>query len=367
MNAIIMIMAVVAVGIVLVGAVAIVVKKTLRDTQVLAGLRDEARDEIVKMKGFLETMRKERAEERAELARREGRFEKQIEGLGQQADALGASTAGLEKALRGDAQLMGSWAELQLRKVLEISGLTENVSYTYQETLASEDSNRRNLRTDVQVKLPNDKVIVIDSKNTVPSYLDYNAATDEEGRERGAARIIESVKNHISEIVAANYQKNIKNCFPKVIMYFPFEIPYLLACQAEVKVGNEKRLLREVAYENDIIFATASNLLPILKGVAMVWAERNVDKKVKRFIDDADKLCAKMNTFLATYQKIGKLLGEIGKEYRVGMGQLAEGKGNVVKKLAELSEANVESACKLPAEDGIVEHANKVVAETTVG
>lgn len=360
MNAILLAIVAITVGIVTAAVIGLVVKRSVVNATFTANLTKEDRGDIVALKTFLDSMRRERAEQNDAQAKRAGALEAQIRALGVSAGALDMNTRNLERALRGDAQAMGSWGEIQLKKVLEMSGLTNGISYTYQETLASEGSARRDLRTDVQVKLPNEKVIVIDSKNTLSSYLDYNAAETEESRAEQEARIIESVRNHMDEIIGAKYQKNIKNCFPKVVMYFPFEIPYLLACRAEVRIGSEKRWLREYAYENGIIFATASNLLPILEGVASIWAGQDLDKKIRKFIDEADKLCAKLSTFVENYRKIGKQLSDVGKTYREAMGQLAEGPGNVVKKLGDLKDMNVESARKLPATEELVTHANKV-------
>jgi len=360
MDIILIVGVVTVVGAIIAAIIAVMLKKYIAGATFQAGLTPDDRREIIQMRTFLDNMRKERAEQNEAQAKRAGRLEAQIEGLGKFANNLDASTHKLERALRSDSQVMGSWGEMQLKKVLELSGLTEGVSYTYQETLASGDSTRRNLRTDVQVKLPNDKVIVIDSKNTMSSYLDYNAAEIDEDREIQAERIIESVRNHMDEIMKASYQTNIKNCYERVLMYFPFEIPYLLACRAEIKVGDKKMLLREYAYENDIIFVTASNLLPILDGVSSMWGAQNQDKKIQKFIEEADKLCLKMNTFLTNYRKLGKQLADMGATYREGMGQLAEGKGNVIKKLGELKDVNVKSAEKLLTDEDLMEHANKV-------
>ena len=84
----------------------------------------------------------------------------QTKGISEEADKLAA-------AIRSEAQVTGQWGEVQLMRVLELGGLTRTVDYDYQEAFASPESDRVDKRTDVLVKMPEDRWIVIDAKTTM--------------------------------------------------------------------------------------------------------------------------------------------------------------------------------------------------------
>ena len=101
---------------------------------------------------------------------------------------------------RGEAQLTGEWGEIQLRRVLESAGMCEGQGFSYQETFCDPDTGKKTKRTDFVIKLPGARSLIIDSKTTVQSALDYRAARTEEEKSAALKAIIGSVENHIDEI-----------------------------------------------------------------------------------------------------------------------------------------------------------------------
>src|SRR5665811_2293134 len=79
-----------------------------------------------------------------------------------------SETAGLKKALR-QPQTRGQWGELQLRRCVEIAGMTEHVDFELQETLKTEDGR---LRPDAIFRLPEGRSFVADSKVPLDAFLD---------------------------------------------------------------------------------------------------------------------------------------------------------------------------------------------------
>ena len=185
-----------------------------------------------------------------------------------------------------------------------------------------DDSLRRDLRTDVVVKVSDDKYLVIDSKNTVDSYVEY-VCSEGEDREAQRHRIVESLRGHVDELKSAAYQRNIKQAFDFVFMYIPFEEVYLIAMKAELRIGRDRVLLREYARRNGVVFVNATSLLPTLRLVAMTWAKQDSDAKAAKIKEECAALCRKFETFLATYERIGKSLAKAMDVYGEGLGQLA--------------------------------------------
>ena len=284
---------------------------------------------------------------------------RQVLMLAERTASVTAEANNLAAAINGQAQVSGQWAEIGLKRVLELSGLVENVDYTYQETFSGEDSIRRDLRTDILVKMPGDRWVVVDSKNTVRSYTQY---VDAEGVDKEELRkdIVRSLRTHVDELKAADYPKNIKRAFDCSLMYIPFEEVYLIALKSTIKVGNENRLLRDYAIENHVLFVNATSLLPILRSIQMAWVQQDMDKKAHKVIDECGKLCDKVNNFLESYQSIGKNLAGAVRAYNTGLGQLATGPGNILKRVQDFRELGVESARDLKSSGELEATAAKI-------
>ena len=278
--------------------------------------------------------------------KRGGKLEERIGALAERTALVSSQADELARAIRGESQVTGEWAEIQLRRVMELSGLVEGVDYTYQETFASDESLRRDLRTDVVVKVSDDKYLVIDSKNTVDSYVEY-VSSEGEDREAQRRRIVESLRGHVDELKSAAYQRNIKQAFDFVFMYIPFEEVYLIAMKAELRIGRDRVLLREYARRNGVVFVNATSLLPTLRLVAMTWAKQDSDAKAAKIKEECAALCKKFETFLATYERIGKSLAKAMDVYGEGLGQLASGRGNIIRRVRGFKDLDVPAAVEI--------------------
>lgn len=288
-------------------------------------------------------------------------FRAEMKILAERTGSVSEEANNLAAAINGQSRVSGVWAEVGLKRVLDLGGLTENIDYTYQETFASEDSLRKDLRTDILVKMPQNRWIVVDSKNTIKSYTSYVAA---EGMDKEILRkdIVVSVKNHVDELKSVQYEKNIRRAFDATLMYIPFEEVYLIAMKAEIKVGGETKLLRDYALENKVLFVNATSLIAILKAVEMSWQQQDADEKAKKIISECGRLCDKLANFSKSYQDLGKSLATLVKSYNAGLGQLATGPGNVLKRVQDLSAYGVPEAKELPDGESLQENAEKIAA-----
>src|ERR1019366_2324284 len=80
---------------------------------------------------------------------------------------LRAETGNLVTALKRPAT-RGSWGEIQLRNVVEMAGMVSHCDFIEQTTLQSETGP---LRPDMLVRLPGEKLVVVDSKVPLDAYL----------------------------------------------------------------------------------------------------------------------------------------------------------------------------------------------------
>ena len=81
---------------------------------------------------------------------------------------LQQETSNLVKALR-QPHSRGQWGEVILEKVLEISGMIENVHYVKQQSGSIED---KLIRPDIIVNLPNGRNLIIDAKAVIQDNLE---------------------------------------------------------------------------------------------------------------------------------------------------------------------------------------------------
>ena len=285
----------------------------------------------------------------SETAERSGKLDERILGLVRQTNAVSEQANNLADAIRGEAQVTGAWGEMQLKRVLELGGLQETVDYTYQETFASTRAERKDLRTDVLVKMTDDRWMVIDAKTTLAAYMDLiqggNSAAD------ARQRVVDSLQKHVEEMKTAAYHRKLQDVTGKrilntMLMYIPLDEVYLIAMKAEVKVGGGKRLLRDYALENDVVFINSSGLLPVVRMLADFWSVEKSNRKSQEIRRAAEALVEKFRLFLEGsrgdgFLDLGTQLAAVVRSYNESAKRLASGPGNILKKVADLKDMGI--------------------------
>ena len=125
-----------------------------------------------------------------------------LEQMGQTIGNLNSETAGLKKALR-QPQTRGQWGELQLRRCIEIAGMTEHVDFELQQTLRTEDGR---LRPDARFLLPEGRSFVADSKVPLDAFLDAQESEVESERRVHLERHARQAREHVRALSSKDYQ-----------------------------------------------------------------------------------------------------------------------------------------------------------------
>ena len=133
----------------------------------------------------------------------------------------------LTNALKGQSKIQGDWGEMILESILEKSHLRKDYEYFIQNSY--KDENQRVLRPDVVVKLPNNKDIVIDSKLSLNSYIDFVNQDEKSAKDEAFKRLNISIKNHIKDLSSKSYE-NLQglNSLDFVLMFIPIEEVFIL-------------------------------------------------------------------------------------------------------------------------------------------
>ncbi|MBS1885432.1 MAG: DNA recombination protein RmuC, partial [Actinobacteria bacterium] len=190
-----------------------------------------------------------------------------LEQVGQTVGNLNSETAGLKKALR-QPQTRGQWGEMQLRRCIEIAGMTEHVDFELQETLRTEDGA---LRPDARFLLPEGRSFVADSKVPFDAFLDAQEAEDESTRQVHLARHARQAREHVRSLSTKDYQGQFKaGETPDLVVCF---IPNEPAMHAALAADPE---LFDYALERNVLLVGPTSLIGLLRTMELGWRQERM-------------------------------------------------------------------------------------------
>ena len=220
------------------------------------------------------------------------RLDQQVTNTTGLLDTLRTETTNLSSALRrNDAR--GRWGELQLRRIIEMIGMSEHVSFDEQKQQVGDGSGR----PDVTIHLPNNRVLYVDSKAPMNSYLDAINETDVDRRKTLFDAHAAALKGHIKALSSRNYVDD-KESLNYVIMFIPTESS--LAAAFEVYPN-----LIEDAAQAKVVLTSPTSLVIALNTIAMLWQEDTQVRNAQEMIKESGDLYGRLITFINHFSKVG--------------------------------------------------------------
>ena len=288
---------------------------------------------------FEEAMKRLHAEQELTIKAMRENQERAVKELREQTERIGNDAASLTQALKGDSKMQGDWGEMILDKTLEDCGLIQGQQYFLQENYKDKDGN--NFRPDAVIVFPNEERAVIDAKVSLTAY---QAAIREENateRERYLKEHVSSIKKHVDELSAKNYEKLVPGCIGFVLMFVPYESGYSAALKTDPSI-------LQYAYRKHIIILSPSNLLMALQLTHTMWQNFRMTKNVEEILHQSNELFDKFVIFAETFVKLGADIERLQQDFSRAKGQLNEGKGNIVRRLEGLKILGISPKKQIP-------------------
>lgn len=222
----------------------------------------------------------------------------QLKTLSESQKELKNETVNLSNALRSP-NVRGKWGEVQLRRLLEVSGMLNHIDFVEQPKI--EIDNEEFIRPDVLINMPDNRVIIIDAKTPFIDYAKAMNETDPDVQKKCLDDFIKKVRDHINSLSKKKYTEHIKSVPDFVIMFIPSESLFSTALKQDPNII-------EMAIEKNIILAAPSTLLAMLHVLAMSWRQSNISQNINEIVSIGKNICSNLDVVEDLLCKIGKHL-----------------------------------------------------------
>lgn len=251
-------------------------------------VRQQAIDSLVKpLRDSLEKVDAKITELEQRRERAYGDLGRQLESLASVQVRMNAETTKLSTAL-GSTRTAGTWGEVQLRRVVELAGMTEHCDFSEQQVFSDGDGTSR---PDLVVSLPGNIKIVVDAKAPTDAYREASAEADPERR---AAKLMEhaaKVRGHVEKLSRKDYWAKLQDLSPEfVVLFLPGDSFLSAAIESDPAIMDR-------AIGQKVLLATPMTLVALLKAVAYGWRQEAVSKSAEEVSKLGRELYDRMSIF----------------------------------------------------------------------
>lgn len=255
----------------------------------------------------------------------------QVRSLSETESLLRLETTNLVKALR-TPHVAGMWGQLQLKRVVEFAGMTEYCDFDQQTTLQTDDGVRR---PDMIVRLPNNRIIVVDSKAPTQAYIDAIQAEDETTRLAKLKDHARLVKDHIVQLSNRTYWQHLTPTPEFVVLFLPAESLFRAALEQAPE-------LIQTGANEQVMLASPTTLIALLKAVHYGWKQEQLAKNAQEISKLGRDLYDRIEIFARHFNDIGKHLEKAIDFYNAGVGSLISRVLVTARRFKELGASNDE-------------------------
>lgn len=241
------------------------------------------------LKQQLETYQQRLQQSEGAQAAALGEVKKQLETLGQQSLALAQETLQFRIVLKSN-QARGRWGEETLRRVVEAAGMSAHCDFTEQ-TQAGDG------KPDLLVRLPGERVIIVDAKVPDLDFLSALESADPTKRAESLATHAAKLKATIKALADRDYPSQFPNALDHVVLFLPAESLFSAALEGD-------RDLIVWAASKRILLATPASLIALLRSVSVSWQQHAQTENAQKIAEAAREFYARVVKFTEHFEKI---------------------------------------------------------------
>lgn len=286
-------------------------KLATKQTQAAAELDQRTTAFASLVKPIAETLKKTE-EKLVDIDRKNAGLAQQVGDATQASFDLRKETARLVQAL-SKPQVRGRYGEIQLERVAELAGMRSYCDFASQDFMRDAEGNL--LRPDMIVRLPNERVIAVDAKTNLEHYLQAVDATTPELAEAALVRFAEHVANQTRLLSKKGYWKELQSSPELVVMFVPGDQFIDAALQRRPD-------LIELAANHNIVLASPSTLIGLLRAVHVGWREKSLTDNALELFKLGSELHKRLGTAFTYADRLGRNLETALKSYNEFVGSV---------------------------------------------
>ncbi len=269
-----------------------------------------------------------------------GQLDKELEKLFSLNQSLQAEAKHLTNALKGESKVQGDWGEYQLERILEQVGLVEGIHYSKQSS--QRDEAGKLYRPDFLIYLPDDKVLIIDSKVSLTAYERMTQADDPTVIEQERTAHAASVSAHIKGLGKKNYAELYGKSTDYTLMFMPVEASW-------VALDHHLLRLQEEALGQNVLLVSTSTLIATLRTISYVWQQEEQKANIQKIAERGSKLYHQIYAFLDEFSKIRTQLTRAQSSYDEALVKL-KGRQGALYQAEQMRELGVNVKARIPEE-----------------
>jgi len=275
----------------------------------LAKREASVRQLVEPMRIALDEVKRQTAEADKARATSHAQMSEQVRQMLASSDKLDRKTTDFINTLRR-SDVRGNWGEVQLRRVVELSGMLNHVDFVEQENVTTDDGRQR---PDLVVRLAGGKHIVVDSKVALVALIEAFATDDENVRAERLQAHARHVKKHVDDLASKRYWNQFDATPEFVVMFVPSEAFYQAALEQDAT-------LQEYAFIKNVVIATPTTLVAMLRTVAHAWKEDALAKNAQLVLTAGRELFDRFVKMGDRLNKVGRALDSASNAYNETVG-----------------------------------------------
>ncbi len=247
----------------------------------------------------------------------QSQLKQQVEDVRHSTELLRRETTLLATALR-KPQVRGRWGELHLRRAVEMAGMVDRCDFAEQVSLRHDDPAGERIalhRPDLVVHLAGGKHVVVDAKVPLDAFLDATGAGTDEERDQHLGRHARQLRAHVEVLAGKAYWRALPATPEFVVLFVPGES--FLSAALEVEPG-----LLEHAAARQVVLATPTTLIALLRTVAYAWTQDTLADKAREIHDLGRELHERLGVMGGHLDKLGRSLTAAVGAYNKAVGSL---------------------------------------------